>query len=77
MTATQVRKAIQKRPFRPLLIQTTGGENYRVTHPEAIWQAQAPEETTVILQDRDQGVIFTDTADIAAIVFSSTRKPSS
>jgi hypothetical protein len=44
---------------------------------EAIWQAPAPDDDTVIIHVRDVGIVFTDASGIADIVFSRNRTASS
>jgi hypothetical protein len=73
MTAKQLQSAIKKRPFVPFVIRTKGGEEYTVGHPETIWQARPPEEDTIIVQDKKEGVVFTDVSCISEIVFSRSK----
>lgn len=73
MTSEQIRKVIVKRPFVPFVIHTMGGQEFHVFHPEAIWQAPEPDEDTVIVHDKTQGVVFTDASCIADVVFAGKR----
>ncbi len=34
MTTDQIRAALKGQPFRPFVVKTTGGREYRVNHPE-------------------------------------------
>lgn len=72
MTAEQIQSMLRKKPFVPYTIRTNSGEEYTVSHPEAIWQAREPEQNTIILQDKKLGVVFTDVSCIAEVVFATS-----
>jgi len=74
VTPKQVSKAIKQRPFIPYVIAMKRGEKFRIGHPESIWQAKPPQQTTVIIQDQDAGVVFTDTSCIDSIVFAAPNE---
>jgi hypothetical protein len=74
VTPAQVSKAIKKRPFIPYVIAMKGGDKFRIGHPESIWQAKPPQQTTIIIQDQDAGVVCTDTSCIDSIVFPVPKK---
>jgi hypothetical protein len=73
MTAKQMQSVLRKKPFVPYLVRINSGEEYTVAHPEAIWQAREPEQDTIILQDKEAGVVFTDGTSIAEVVFTKTK----
>ena len=75
MTSKQIRQALAKRPFVPFGIHTTGGQEFHVFHPEAIWQAPEPDENTLIIHDKTLGVVFTDVSCVADVVFEGKRWP--
>lgn len=77
MTPEQIRQAIRKRPFAPFVVHTTSGEKFTVGHPEAIWQARPPEDSTVIIQDKNAGVILTDASCIGDIIFPKKKSSTS
>jgi hypothetical protein len=77
MTARDIQKAIVRRPFMPFVVHTTAGKEFSVSHPEAIWQAPEPDEDTIIIHVRDVGIVFTDAAGIADIVFAGKRTANS
>jgi hypothetical protein len=73
MTAADVRRAITRRLFMPFVVHTTSGQEFNVSHPEAIWQAPEPDDETVIIHVRGTGIVFTDAPGIADIVFAGRR----
>jgi hypothetical protein len=77
MTADDIRGAITRRPFMPFVVHTTGGQEFNVAHPEAIWQAPAPDDDTIIIHVRDVGIVFTDAPGISDIVFVGRRTAAS
>jgi hypothetical protein len=66
MEVDQFRSALKVKPFRPFVINTTNGEKYTVTHPEAVWQS--PGGKTVLVHIKGEEVALMDIALISEIV---------
>jgi hypothetical protein len=59
MTAEDILRAIQRRPFMPYVVHTTAGKEFAVSDPESVWQAPEPDEDTIIIHVRNVGVADT------------------
>jgi hypothetical protein len=77
MTPKDIRSAISRKPFMPFTVNCKSGQQYLVSHPEAIWQAPAPDDETVIIHVRDVGIVLTDAEGINEIVLAGKRTAAS
>ncbi len=71
MDAERFRSAHKLRPFRPITIKTSSGEDYLVKHPEAMWQS--PQGGTVIVATGGESFAMLATDHITAFVFSESQ----
>jgi hypothetical protein len=71
MDAEQFRSAHKLRPFRPITIKTSSGEDYQVNHPEAMWQS--PQGGTVIFATGGESFAMLATELVTAFVFSEAQ----
>jgi hypothetical protein len=71
MTIEQLRKAHQARPFKPFVLRTADGREYRVPHPEVL--LITPSGRTVIVADTDDTVELIDLLLVASLHFNNAR----
>ena len=65
MTRDQLLAPAKGEPFHPFEIHTTGGDMYKVTHPEQYWVSPKGETVLVYLADR---IAFIDADHVASFV---------
>ena len=65
MTRDQLLAPAKGEPFHPFEVHTTGGETYKVTHPEQYWVSPEGETILVYLGDR---IAFIDADHVANFV---------
>ncbi len=71
MTIEQIRKAHQARPFKPFVLRTGDGRQYRVAHPEFL--AIMPPGRTVIVVGEDGSYELIDLLLVASLHFEKPR----
>jgi hypothetical protein len=64
MTAAEIRKALHRRPFRPITIKTPKLE-ITIRDREAIWQVPAPNDDVICLHPRMVLALDPETPDLA------------
>jgi hypothetical protein len=64
MNAEAIRKFLDKKPFEPFEVQLSSGQEYRVTHPEAVMLLK---NTLVIGDPETDSVVWCALIHIAAI----------
>lgn len=71
MTTEQIRKAMAATPFKPFVIETAGGREYPVPHPEFLYIT--PPGRTIIVSDRDGAVDILDLLLIESLHFANGK----
>ena len=65
MTTDQFRNTLRAQPFRPFLIRTADGREYRVDHPEMAWQT--PGGRIVFVATSDDAAVTIDLLLVTAL----------
>jgi len=73
MKLADVMAAYRHRPFRPLVLRTKSGQEYKITHPEGMTASHDGEIVGMILPDHD--FVLIEVAAIKEIVARTSRKP--
>ena len=74
MSIEQFTAAIKGEPFRPLVLHTAAGKEYRVDHPELAMRT--PGGCTIVVADGEHSVAVLDLLLIEAITYATSAPAS-
>jgi hypothetical protein len=71
MTTEQFQAVLKAQPFRPFVIRTADGREYRVDHPELAWRT--PSGRTIVISTGGDDIVILDPLLVTALELTTAK----
>ncbi len=72
MTSDQIVGALKSEPFRPFILKTASGQEFRIDHPEIV--VLSPGRRTVYVFEKPDGAVIIDLLLVESIRFTDNGR---